>query len=68
MTIQTVGLVGLRLLGSILALIPLTAERAEIARLLHLEQEGQFNQPVFPILSQFVDCDPNHLFEIGPQI
>ena len=35
-----------------------TAERAEIERLLNLEKVGQFGRPVFPILSQFSDCDP----------
>lgn len=36
----------------------LTADRAECARLLNLDKNGQFNRAVFPILSQFSDCDP----------
>jgi hypothetical protein len=35
-----------------------TADRTEVARLLSLEKVGQFGQPIFPILSQFLDCDP----------
>ena len=41
-----------------MSLISLTAERAEAARLLALEQSGHFNQPIFPLLPQFARCDP----------
>ena len=40
-----------------------TAERAEIARLLNLEKVGQFGRPIFPILSQFADCNPTPVLE-----
>jgi hypothetical protein len=41
----------------------LTAERAEIARLLRLERQGLFNRPAFPVPTQFVDCDPSCVLE-----
>jgi len=39
------------------------AERAEINRLLNLEQTGHFRRQVFPLLSQIARCDPNPLLE-----
>jgi predicted O-methyltransferase YrrM len=39
----------------------LTAERAEMNRLLNLEQAGHFRHQVFPVLPQIARCDPNHL-------
>jgi predicted O-methyltransferase YrrM len=40
-----------------------TAERAEVARLLDLADSGHFAGPVFPILSQFLECDPMPLLQ-----
>jgi Methyltransferase domain len=37
----------------------LTAQRAEIARRSSLESAGHFRLPVFPVLPQFVRCDPS---------
>jgi hypothetical protein len=41
----------------------LTAERAEVARLLTLKETGHFNQPVFPLLPQFARCNPMALLD-----
>ena len=41
----------------------LTAERAEMERLLKLEHRGHFKNPIFPILPQFTRCDPSIVFE-----
>lgn len=38
-----------------------TADRAEMVRLLNLEQAGHFRNQVFPILPQFASCNPNPL-------
>ena len=38
-----------------------TAERAEMDRLLNLEQAGHFRHRVFPVLPQIARCDPNPL-------
>ncbi len=38
-----------------------TADRAEMARLLNLEQTGHFGHQVFPVLPQIARCDPNPL-------
>ena len=38
-----------------------TADRAERARLLNLEQAGHFRNQVFPVLPQIARCDPNPL-------
>jgi len=38
-----------------------TAERAEMDRLLNLEQAGHFRHQVFPVLPQIARCDPNPL-------
>jgi hypothetical protein len=38
-----------------------TAESAEMARLLNLEQTGHFRHQVFPVLPQIARCDPNPL-------
>jgi hypothetical protein len=40
-----------------------TAERVEYARLLGLEKNGQFSRPVFPVLSQFLNCDPSPVLD-----
>jgi predicted O-methyltransferase YrrM len=40
-----------------------TAERAEMTRLLLLEKAGHFSRPVFPVLAQFIGCDPAPLLE-----
>jgi len=40
-----------------------SAERAEINRLLNLEQSGHFRRQVFPLLPQIARCDPNPLLE-----
>jgi predicted O-methyltransferase YrrM len=45
-----------------------TAERAELARLLKLESEGQFAQRVFPVLEQFESCDPRPLLEAAERL
>jgi predicted O-methyltransferase YrrM len=39
----------------------LTAERAEMNRLLDLEKAGHFRHQVFPVLPQMARCDPNPL-------
>ena len=39
-----------------------TADRAEMARLLNLEQKGHFDRQVVPILPQIARCDPRPLF------
>jgi hypothetical protein len=39
-------------------IVSLAAERAETARLLSLEAAGHFDEPAFPLLRQFVDCNP----------
>jgi predicted O-methyltransferase YrrM len=41
----------------------LTAERAEINRLLELERRGHFDKAVFPVLPQFTACDPSPIFQ-----
>ncbi len=52
-----------RLLAALnLRLETLTAERMETDRLGGLEKLGHFENPVFPILNQFKDCDPSTLF------
>ena len=38
-----------------------TADRAERARLLNLEQAGHFRNQVFPVLPQIARCDPSPL-------
>ena len=38
-----------------------TADRAEMARLLNLEQAGHFRNQVFPVLPQIARCNPNPL-------
>jgi predicted O-methyltransferase YrrM len=38
-----------------------TADRAEMARLLNLEQAGHFRNQVFPLLPQIARCNPNPL-------
>ena len=38
-----------------------TADRAEMARLLNLEQAGHFRNQAFPVLPQIAKCDPNPL-------
>ena len=38
-----------------------TADRAEMARLLNLDQAGHFRNQVFPVLPQIDRCDPNPL-------
>ena len=38
-----------------------TAERAEMNRLLDLEETGHFRRQVFPVLPQIARCDPNPL-------
>jgi predicted O-methyltransferase YrrM len=40
-----------------------TADRAEMARLLDLDQAGHFRNLVFPVLPQIARCDPNPLLE-----
>jgi hypothetical protein len=40
-----------------------TAERVETARLLALEDQGHFTRSIFPILPQFVCCDPKPVLE-----
>jgi hypothetical protein len=39
-----------------------TAERIEAARLLELDREGHFSGQIFPVLRQFVACDPAPVF------
>src|SRR5476651_1506316 len=46
-----------------MSLISLTAERAEAARLLALEENGHFNRPIFPLLPQFTHCDPTPVLD-----
>jgi hypothetical protein len=46
-----------------MSLISLTAERIETARLLALEKSGHFNQPIFPLLPQFVRFNPTPVFD-----
>ena len=41
-----------------------TADRAEMARLLNLDQAGHFRSQIFPVLPQIARCDPNPLFEV----
>jgi predicted O-methyltransferase YrrM len=40
-----------------------TADRAEMARLLNLEQNGHFGRQVVPLLPQIARCDPHSLLE-----
>ena len=40
-----------------------TADRAEMARLLNLEQNGHFGRRVVPLLPQIARCDPHSLLE-----
>jgi len=41
----------------------LTAERAEMSRLRKLVERGHFERPIFPILSQFAECDPSRILQ-----
>jgi predicted O-methyltransferase YrrM len=40
-----------------------TAEKRELARLLALAECGQFERRIFPLLPQFVSCNPAPIFE-----
>ena len=40
-----------------------TADRAEIARLACLVQDGHFARPIFPVLEQFHRCDPTPIID-----
>jgi Methyltransferase domain len=41
-----------------------TADRVEMARLRKLDQNGHFSRPVFPVLPQFVQCNPKLMLDV----